>query len=152
MHFHGYEWAGDGRLLAREAERRPVEGGGFRLSELPPMMTGWWLLRPALQIRGTWTEPEQATAWLAARYESHTPGGDPWCPTERRRRYAEERLGRGDDLVWSRWVSDSRWSGHYVVACPSRAWPGLRCPVGEVSRPSPVSERQNGREHGPRPR
>ncbi|MBD0674055.1 hypothetical protein [Streptomyces sp. CBMA156] len=130
MHFHGYEWAGDGRLLAKESERRPVDGSGFRLSELPPMMTGWWLLRPATRIRGTWTTPADAAEWLAERYGEHAPDGDPWLPLAVRRRHATAQLAAGADVVWSRWVSDSRWSGHYVIVCPSPAWPLLPCPVG----------------------
>ncbi|MEU3567753.1 hypothetical protein AB0E96_04860 [Kitasatospora sp. NPDC036755] len=129
MHFHGYEWAGDGRLLARESERRPVDGSGFRLSELPPMMTGWWLLRPAAQVRGTWTTPADAVTWLVNRYEEHTPGGEPWLPVTARRQSALDQLAQESDVVWSRWVSDSRWSGHYVIVCPNRAWPGLPCPA-----------------------
>ncbi|MFE5580553.1 hypothetical protein [Kitasatospora sp. NPDC056531] len=129
MHFHGYEWAGDGRLLAKESERRPAEGGGFGLSELPPLMTGWWLLRPDTQIRGTWETATEAVEWLAGRYEEHTPGGDPWLPTEARRQRAIGQLGRASDVVWSRWVSDSRWSGHYVIACSNKAWPRFTCPA-----------------------
>ncbi|MBO1413908.1 hypothetical protein [Streptomyces sp. FH025] len=129
MHFHGYEWAGDGRLLVRESERRPIEGSGFRLSELPPMMTGWWLLRPPAQVRGTWAAPTDAAEWLAERYEEHTPGGDSWLPTETRRQYAIAQLAGASDVVWSRWVSDSRWAGQYVVVCPNKAWPQVTCPV-----------------------
>ncbi|MFE4977594.1 hypothetical protein ACFRAR_36490 [Kitasatospora sp. NPDC056651] len=129
MHFHGYEWAGDGRLLAKESERRPVDGSGFRLSELPPMMTGWWLLRPAAQIRGTWETATEATEWLANRYEEQTPNGDTWLPIPTRRRHTAAQLAQGLDAVWSRWTSDSRWSGHYVIVCPNRAWPGFPCPA-----------------------
>ncbi|MER8101796.1 hypothetical protein [Kitasatospora sp. NPDC094016] len=138
MHFHGYEWTGDGRLLAKESERRPVEGSGFRLSELPPMMTGWWLLRPAAQIRGTWETAADAADWLAARYEEHAPGGDPRLPTEARRLRAVEQLEGAADVVWSHWVSDSRWSGHYVIACPHKTRPDIPCPTRHTARP-PVS-------------
>ncbi|MFJ9454982.1 hypothetical protein ACIRST_07880 [Kitasatospora sp. NPDC101447] len=134
MHFHGYEWAGDGRLLARESERRPVEAARFGLSELPPMMTGWWLLRPPSQVRATWKHPEDAADWLAERYEQHTPGGDPWLPTAARRRFALDQLARASDVTWSRWVSDIRWSGHYVIVCPNRTWPGLPCPTGRLAQ------------------
>ncbi|MFG3223417.1 hypothetical protein ACGF07_01370 [Kitasatospora sp. NPDC048194] len=129
MHFHGYEWAGDGRLLAKEPERRPSDDAAFRLSDLPPLMTGWWLLRPASQIRGTWDTFAEAADWLAERYAEHTPGGDPWLPIATRRRRAADQLARASDVVWSRWLSDSHWSGHYVVACPNRAWPNIRCPA-----------------------
>ncbi|MFJ4594362.1 hypothetical protein [Kitasatospora sp. NPDC088861] len=136
MHFHGYEWAGDGRLLAKEPERRPIEAARFGLSELPPMMTGWWLLRPAAQVRGTWETAAGAANWLAERYEEHTPGGDPQLPFEARRLRAVEQLEGASDVVWSRWVSDSRWSGHYVIACPNRIWPDIPCPIRHVARPS----------------
>ncbi|MFC5888435.1 hypothetical protein RMN57_24420 [Kitasatospora sp. CM 4170] len=137
LHFHGYEWAGDGRLLAKESERRPVEGAGFRLSELPPLMTGWWLLRPAAQIRGTWETPTAAADWLAERYAEHTPAGDPWLPLEARRRRAVDQLANASDVVWARWVSDVRWSGHYVIACPNRTHPNIPCPApGRDGAPS----------------
>ncbi|MFE5587261.1 hypothetical protein [Kitasatospora sp. NPDC056531] len=136
MHFHGYEWAGDGRLLAKESERRPIESSGFRLSELPPMMTGWWLLRPATQIRGTWHTAADAADWLAKRYEEHTPGGDPWLPIDARRQRALAQLARASDVIWSRWVSDSRWSGHYLIACPNKTWPTIPCPTRRAARPS----------------
>ncbi|MFJ2777746.1 hypothetical protein [Kitasatospora sp. NPDC087315] len=139
MHFHGYEWAGDGRLLAKESERRPIESGGFRLSELPPMMTGWWLLRPTSQLRGTWETPTDAADWLAQRYGEHTPGGDPWLPIEARRLRAVEQLARAADVVWSRWISDSRWTGHYAIACPNRTWPNIPCPTKHATRP-PASD------------
>ncbi|RGD61300.1 hypothetical protein DR950_29215 [Kitasatospora xanthocidica] len=135
MHFHGYAWAGDGRLLAKESERRPVEGGGFRTSGLPPMMTGWWLLRPAAQIRGTWTTPTDAADWLAERYAEHTPDGDPWLPLPTRHRYAIAQLADASDVVWSRWLSGSRWSGHYAITCPNRTWPTIPCPAGLAAPP-----------------
>lgn len=128
MHYHGYEWAGDGRQMAREPERRPVDPQAFRLSELPPMMTGWWLLRPASQIRGTWHTAPAAADWLVERYEAHTPGGDPWLPTDTRRIRAVERLEGASDVVWARWLSDTRWTGHYVVTCPNTIHPALPCP------------------------
>ena len=129
MHFHGYEWAGDGRLRAKESERLPIEGGGFGLSGLPPLMTGWWLLRPPAQVRGTWEAAADAVEWLAGRYGEHSPGGDPWMPIEARRRCAVAQLTEASDVVWSCWVSGSRWSGHYVIVCPNKTWPQLTCPV-----------------------
>ncbi|MFF0415866.1 hypothetical protein ACFYUY_36230 [Kitasatospora sp. NPDC004745] len=137
MHFHGYEWAGDGRLLTREAERRPVDIIRFGASDLPPMMTGWWLRRPASQVRGTWNTPEAAVLWLTTRYTDHTPGGDPWLPLDARRRYALAQLAGACDVLWSRWISDTRWSGHYVIVCPHRLWTDLPCPAG---RPAPATK------------
>lgn len=128
MHYHGYEWAGDGRLLAKESLRRPVEGAGYHHSDLPPMMTGWWLLRPAAQVRGTWTTPTEAAAWLAQRYAEHAPGGDPWLPLRTRLPMAIQQLEQSSDVAWTRWVSGSRWSGHYVIVCPNRIWPRIPCP------------------------
>ncbi|MEV7183879.1 hypothetical protein [Kitasatospora sp. NPDC093102] len=129
MHFHGYEWAGDGRLLAKESERRPIDRAQFSHSGLPPLMTGWWLLRPAAQVRSTWSTPADAADWLVQRYAEHTPGGDPWLPLSTRRQHALDQLADHSDVVWSRWVSDSRWSGHYMIVCPNRFWTDVPCPA-----------------------
>ncbi|GAA1400667.1 hypothetical protein GCM10009639_42030 [Kitasatospora putterlickiae] len=86
-------------------------------------------------MRGTWAAVGDAVTWLAGRYREHLPEGDGWVPLAERGRIAGEQLAGGVDVVWSCWVSDTWWSGQYVIVCPNRFWPGLPCPAERAGRP-----------------
>ncbi len=92
------------------------------------MMTGCWLLRPASQVRDTWSRAEDTVVWMVDRCLEQGIGCE--VSEDKRRVHAVEQLMDGNDVVWGSWVSESRWAGNYLIVCPNRFWPGLFCPLG----------------------
>ncbi|MFF4925870.1 hypothetical protein ACFY4B_35295 [Kitasatospora sp. NPDC001261] len=132
MHWHTYLWSGDGQQLKNEALRRPEPDAGFRTSAMPPMMTGWWLLKPTSLLSSTLTTPEHTVAWLRSRYADHPP---PPAQAEQlaldlRAAHATEALTAGSDVVWSYWQHENgpRFLHLAAVCCPNRLWPSIPCP------------------------
>lgn len=93
MHHHAYLWTGPKERFDDEALRRPPHpdpppAGGrpelveryrqvaaeFRTSDLPPLETAYWLVKPRSLVRGTWDEAKEAAAWLGERLAEYTPG------------------------------------------------------------------------------
>ncbi|MFJ4621339.1 hypothetical protein [Streptomyces sp. NPDC088812] len=86
MHHHGYLWTGPKERFDQEALRRPPypappPAGSrpeliqryrevateFPTSDLPPLETAYWLIKPPSLVCGTWDEAKEAASWLGER-------------------------------------------------------------------------------------
>ncbi|MGI5283553.1 hypothetical protein ACQEVF_09500 [Nonomuraea polychroma] len=137
MHWHAYQWTGNGADRTNEAERRPTSPD-FPTSPLPPMRTGDWLAKPASRIAATFEDVSEAAGWLAAEYGK--VGGalllPERIPLESRLEYALDALPRGVDVQWGEWLQGARFATIGMICCPNRhlAHP---CPVRRsVAAPS----------------
>ncbi|MEV0144249.1 MULTISPECIES: hypothetical protein [unclassified Nonomuraea] len=121
VHWHAYAWVGDGEEREREEERRPGSPE-FGASDVPPMLTGDWLARPASRIAATFDEPGPALEWLAAQYRR---AGRSFPRPDRvglrvRLDGAADALPRGVDVVWGEWLTGGRFASIAMVCCPNR--------------------------------
>ncbi|MFE2039993.1 hypothetical protein ACFXAZ_03510 [Streptomyces sp. NPDC059477] len=153
MHHHGYAWLGEKRAFDKESVRRPPgqapTGSSdqevrdryreavslFRTSDLPPIQTAHWLLKPPSAIRGTWEEPKEAGEWLALRLAGLAPR---FASEENRAatrlallaKAAVERLTWGGDVSLGHYLTGTVFHSIALVTCsPNRADPGLPCPT-----------------------
>ncbi|MBT2674666.1 hypothetical protein J7E95_28430 [Streptomyces sp. ISL-14] len=159
MHHHGYLWTGSKERFDNEALRRPPhpepppppapnDPAGERLlqryrevaaefptSELPPLETAYWLIKPRSLVRGTWDEAKEAAAWIGERLSKHAY------------RFASEhdrgtghlgrlidsaaaRLATGADVSYGYHLDRPSYLHVAVVTCsPNRSKPELPCPV-----------------------
>ncbi|MFC9928704.1 hypothetical protein [Streptomyces sp. NPDC127190] len=161
MHHHGYLWTGPKERFDTEALRRPphpepppapVSGEDVRAeqllkryrevvaefppSDLPPIETAYWLIKPRSLIRGTWDEPKEAAAWIGERLAEYAPrfaserDQDP-TRLAQLANSAAERLHMGGDVSFGFYLERPSYLSLAVVTCsPNRSMPGLRCPVG----------------------
>ncbi|SEQ69614.1 hypothetical protein SAMN04487983_1007113 [Streptomyces sp. yr375] len=108
----------------------------FPTSDLPPLETAYWLVKPLSQVHGTWSNPWEAAAWLGdtlTRYAAR-------IAAEAQRdvghltglvQASAERLGSGDDVSLGFYLERPAFLSLAAVACsPNRAKPGLGCPLG----------------------
>ncbi|CAL9465354.1 hypothetical protein [Streptomyces sp. enrichment culture] len=154
MHHHGYLWTGPKERFDQEALRRPPHpeppppgskpelaqryrevAAEFPVSDLPPIETAYWLVKPRSLIRGTWDEAKEAAAWLGE------------CLAEYAHRFTSERdrdvvriaslvdsaaarLGSGGDVSLGLYLERPSYLSLAVVTCsPNRSNPELPCPV-----------------------
>ncbi|MHC5905673.1 hypothetical protein ACVNF4_17485 [Streptomyces sp. S6] len=160
MHHHGYLWTGPKERFDNEALRRPPHPdpppaplsdqdvqaerllkryrevtAEFPTSDLPPLETAYWLVKPRSLVRGTWGEAQEAAAWLGERLTDHAPR----FSSEAQRdtihlallvNSAAERLGSGADLSYGFYLERPSYLSLAVVTCsPNRSLPELACPV-----------------------
>jgi hypothetical protein len=126
-HWHGFVWTGNGAEL-KDSQRRPQPDVGYLSSDVPPLVTGHWLLKPPRQIRGTWADPTDAVSWLREEYGAQPPPGGPDLLGMVAN--AEDTLSRGNDVTWAYWQAGTRFVHLTVVSCPNRFHPAIRCPNG----------------------
>jgi hypothetical protein len=153
VHLHGYSWTGEKALFDRESLRRPVGPPPpcgvarevtdryrsamteFPVSEVPPIETALWLMKPAALIRGTWQEARDAGTWLEARLAEAAPryASGPERDAARRLglvRAAVERLSQGGDVSFGHYLNGTAFHSLAVVTCsPNRSAPALHCPA-----------------------
>ncbi|RKN09664.1 hypothetical protein [Streptomyces radicis] len=153
MHIHGYEWLGEKATFDREGTRRPVEreptpqspqdvieryrraAAEFPTSEVPPLETALWLMKPTAVIRGTWTEPKEAGEWLDLRLAELAPryasaGDRDATRLTARVKAAVERLARGGDVSLGHYVKGTVFHSVALVTCsPNHTRPTLPCPA-----------------------
>lgn len=108
----------------------------FRTSDLPPLETAYWLVKPRSLVRGTWDEAKEAADWLGERLAEYAPR----FTTERDRDpvrlarlvdAAAERLQAGGDVSYGHYLERPSYLALAVVTCsPNRAAPDLPCPCG----------------------
>ncbi|MFF4408668.1 hypothetical protein ACFY2W_24100 [Streptomyces sp. NPDC001262] len=154
MHFHGYLWVGDKAVFDKESVRRPpspVEPTPtspqevveryreavteWRVTEVPPLETAYWLVKPATLIRGTWRRPKEAADWLsgqlaayAVRFMSHADQNK--TRLAQTVSYAAETMGWGGDVALGYYLGRPLFLSLAAVACsPNRAIPGQPCPA-----------------------
>ncbi|MFD6325347.1 hypothetical protein ACFWOL_21320 [Streptomyces sp. NPDC058442] len=153
MHHHAYLWTGPKARYDDEALRRPphpepppagsrpelVEryrqaAAEFRTSDLPPLETAYWLVKPRSLVRGTWDEAKEAATWLSERLSEYTPRftSEADRDTARLARLvdaAAERLHAGADVSYGHYLERPSYLSLAVVTCsPNRTVPGLACP------------------------
>lgn len=153
MHHHAYLWTGPKARFDDEALRRPPHpdpppagsrpelieryrqvAAEFRTSDLPPLETAYWLVKPRSLVRGTWEEAKEAAAWLGERLAEYAPrfAAEHDRDTARLARLvdaAAERLHAGGDVSYGRYLERPSYLALAVVTCsPNRAAPALTCP------------------------
>lgn len=121
MHWHGYQWTGNGAERANEAERRPGSPD-FPTSALPPMRTGDWLAKPAARIAATFHDLGEAADWLEAEYGKARSALllPERILLEDRLAYARDALPRGVDVQWGEWLQGGRFASIGMICCPNR--------------------------------
>ncbi|MGW0997667.1 hypothetical protein [Streptomyces sp. NPDC002520] len=155
MHHHGYLWVGPKESFDDEALRRPPHpepppAGGrpeliqryrevataFPTADLPPLETAYWLAKPRSLVRGTWSEPKEAAAWIGERVTEYVPRfvseRDRECvDLPRLVNSAVERLLSGADISLGFYLERPSYLSLALVTCsPNRSKPELACPMG----------------------
>jgi hypothetical protein len=160
VHHHGYLWTGPKERFDQEALRRPPHPepppapvsdadvkaeqllkryrevvAEFPASDLPPIETAYWLVKPRSLVRGTWGEAKEAASWLGERLAEYAPRfaseGDR-DPTRLARlvNAAGEQLHSGADVSYGFYLERPSYLSLAVVTCsPNGANTGLSCPV-----------------------
>jgi hypothetical protein len=154
VHHHGYLWTGPKDRFDQEALRRPPHpepppagsrpeliqryravAAEFPTSDLPPLETAFWLLKPRSVVRGTWDEPKEAAAWLGDRLAEYAPRFAAEADRDTTRlallvNSAAERLGRGGDMSLGCYLERPTYLSLALVTCsPNHSSPELPCPV-----------------------
>lgn len=107
----------------------------FQTSNLPPLMTGHWLLKATQSAADrTWTNVDVALAWLTKRYREAPPfergdGEAASCTLDNKLEYAADVLPRGVDVSWVHYVASQNIVSLSVVCCPSHFHPEISCPL-----------------------
>ncbi|GGS51150.1 hypothetical protein [Streptomyces cinerochromogenes] len=155
MHHHAYLWAGPKDRFDQEALRRPPHpdpppaeskpevilryrevAAGFPTSDLPPIETAYWLVKPGSLVRGTWPDPDAAAAWLSDRLAEYAPrfASEPERSGTRLKALvasAAERLGSGGDVSLGFYLERPSYLSLALVTCsPNHQVPALPCPLG----------------------
>ncbi|MCX4881552.1 hypothetical protein [Streptomyces sp. NBC_00847] len=158
MHHHGYLWTGPKARFDQEALRRPPHpepppagskpelvqryrevAAEFPASDLPPLETAYWLVKPRSLVRGTWTAPVEAAVWLSDRLTEYAPRFASEVQRDVRRlravvASAAERLGSGSDVSLGFYLERPSYLSLAVVTCsPNRATRELPCPVDDTA-------------------
>jgi hypothetical protein len=143
VHHHGYVWSGPKERFDQEALRRPPHpepppagsrpeliqryrevAAEFPTSDLPPLQTAYWLIKPRSLVRGTWEE----AAEYAPRFASNSdraPARLAWLVNA-----AAEQLHSGTDVSYGFYLERPSYLSLAVVTCsPNRANAELACPV-----------------------
>ncbi|WP_405890421.1 hypothetical protein OG427_21550 [Streptomyces sp. NBC_00133] len=153
MHHHGYLWTGPKERFDQEGLRRPPHPepppadsrpeliqryrevvAEFPVSDLPPIETAHWLMKPPALIRGTWEEPKEAAAWLGERLAEYAPRFIADSDRDRNRLAAllnstAERLGWGGDVSLGCYLERPAFLSLALVTCsPNRVTPDHPCP------------------------
>ncbi|MFD8520034.1 hypothetical protein ACFV2D_08440 [Streptomyces capillispiralis] len=153
MHHHAYLWTGPKARFDDEALRRPPHpdpppAGGrpelidryrlvaaeFATSDLPPLETAYWLVKPRSLVRGTWDEAKEAAAWFGERLAEYAPrfvseGDRDIARLARLVDAAAGRLRSGADVSYGCYLERPSYLSVAVVTCsPNRAAPELACP------------------------
>ncbi|MFI1252970.1 hypothetical protein ACH4U6_04055 [Streptomyces netropsis] len=156
MHHHGYAWLGEKKTFDKESVRRPPGQVptttsekevhdryreavvAFPSSDVPPIQTAHWLVKPPTVIRGTWEEPKEAGEWLGLQLAEFAPR---FASEEDQAvtrlvllvKSAVERLAWGGDVSLGHYLRGAVFHSVAVVTCsPNRAAPELPCPAGQA--------------------
>ncbi|MFD7547600.1 hypothetical protein ACFV0R_24020 [Streptomyces sp. NPDC059578] len=153
MHHHGYAWLGEKKAFDKESIRRPPGRAPtatcekevvdryreavvvFPTSDVPPIQTAHWLMKPPSVIRGTWQEAQGAGTWLGRQLAEFAPR---FASEEERSEIrlallvevAVERLTWGGDVSLGHYLKGTVFHSVALVTCsPNRAAPDLPCPA-----------------------
>ncbi|MET8559503.1 hypothetical protein ABZV75_02485 [Streptomyces flaveolus] len=107
----------------------------FPTSDLPPIETAYWLIKPRSLVRGTWNEPKAAAEWIGRALADYAPR----FLSERDRDITHldrlvngtaERLYSGADVSYGFYLErPSYLSLTLVTRSPNRSRPELACPM-----------------------
>ncbi|MFF5471911.1 hypothetical protein [Streptomyces achromogenes] len=159
MHHHGYLWVGPKERFDNEALRRPPHPepppppvshedvkaeqlvkryrevvAEFPVSDLPPIETAYWLIKPRSLVRGTWGEAKEAAAWIGERLAEYAPRFASECDRDTTSltqmvNATAERLESGTDVSLGFYLERPTYLSLAVVTCsPNRSKPDLACP------------------------
>ncbi|MET9105458.1 hypothetical protein [Streptomyces zhihengii] len=165
MHHHGYLWTGPKERFDQEALRRPPHpepppapvseedvkaaqllgryreaAAEFPTSDLPPIETAYWLVKPRSFIRVTCDEAKEAASWLGERLTEYAPRFTPERDGDTARlarlvNAAAEQLRSGADVSYGFYLERPSYLSLAVVTCsPHRSRPDLGCPMAEGGR------------------
>ncbi|GAA3272950.1 hypothetical protein [Streptomyces lavendulae] len=156
MHHHGYAWLGEKKSFDKESIRRPAGRAPtvssekdvldryreavavFPTSDVPPIQTAHWLMKPPSAVRGTWEEPKEAGEWLGLRLAEFAPRFASEGDRDAARlvlllKGAVERLTWGGDVSLGHYLSGTVFHSVALVTCsPNRTAPDLTCPLGRA--------------------
>ncbi|MFE4872102.1 hypothetical protein [Streptomyces sp. NPDC056682] len=153
MHHHGYAWVGEKKTFDKESVRRPAgraptassemevhdryreAAAVFPTTDVPPIQTAHWLMKPPSMVRGTWEEPKEAGAWLGLQLSEFAPRFASAQDREVTRlvllvQGAVERLTWGGDVSLGHYLKGTVFHSVALVTCsPNRAARDLPCPA-----------------------
>jgi hypothetical protein len=115
-HWHAYAYTGPARPEDRDA-RDP-------LSATPPLMVAEWFRKPRVMLAGTFTDADEALAWLAAQLAG-TPPLPTAVPPDVMLAYARERITRHPHDQVTRYYTATGYVCRDLVWCTGAAG---RCP------------------------
>ncbi|REK89890.1 hypothetical protein DY245_13230 [Streptomyces inhibens] len=152
-HWHGFgPWIGAPARYAQEGGRRPPHSilpapgareeeryrevaAEFPTSDLPPLMTGHWLIKRNQAVPDrTWTVVAETLNWLTKHYEENPPftredGKQAYCTLAEKQAYAVDVLPRGVDVSWVHYTQSRNLFSAAVVCCPNHFHPDVPCPL-----------------------
>ncbi len=162
MHHHGYLWTGPKARFDQEALRRPPHPeppppgsrpeliaryrevtAEFPVSDLPPLETAYWLLKPGSLVRGTWHSAQESAAWVRRQLDAFARRFAGEAQSGQRARDAlvasvVERLAAGGDVSLGFYLERPAYLSLSLVTCsPNRARPELPCPLPESTIAAP---------------
>ncbi|MFG2179532.1 hypothetical protein ACGFLS_12555 [Streptomyces abikoensis] len=155
MHVHGYLWTGEKAVFDKESVRRPPPSiapaptspdevrqryreavTAWRTTDVPPIETALWLLKPAKLVQGTWDEPKEAAEWLGKRLAEYAPRFASRHDQDATRLTAlvlstADRLAQGGDVSLGFYLRGALFLSTALVTCSrNRARPEPSCPLG----------------------
>ncbi|MFC5724015.1 hypothetical protein ACFP1Z_27995 [Streptomyces gamaensis] len=154
MHVHGYLWTGEKAAFDKESIRRPPPSlaptvtspdevqqryreavADWRTTDVPPIETALWLLKPPKMVQGTWGEPKEAAQWLGDRLTEYAPRFASGHDQDTTRlavltASAAERLAQGGDVSLGFYLRGTLFLSVALVTCsPNCPDPELSCPL-----------------------
>ncbi|MFC9298654.1 hypothetical protein ACFTWH_11770 [Streptomyces sp. NPDC057011] len=154
MHIHGYAWLGEKQAFDKESLRRPPPSQAptphspaevidrhrqavaeFPTTDMPPLQTAHWLIKPASTVRGTWEEPKEAGEWLGLQLTEFAPRFASEAEREATRlallvKSAVDRTACGGDVSLGHYLKGTVFHSVALVSCsPNRSSPELLCPL-----------------------
>ncbi|MFC5719069.1 hypothetical protein ACFP1Z_02580 [Streptomyces gamaensis] len=160
MHVHGYLWTGEKSAFDKESIRRPPPTltpsatspdevrqryreavAEWKTTDVPPIETALWLLKPPKLIRGTWNEPKDAVQWLEEQLAGHTlrfasEHSEDTNPLSVLVTSAAKRLEQQGDVSLGFYLRGTLFLSVALVICsPNRTEPELSCPLGSAGAP-----------------
>ncbi|WP_234438628.1 hypothetical protein [Streptomyces sp. NRRL S-340] len=107
----------------------------FPTSNLPPMMSGHWLMkRNQAAHERTWTDATAALDWMVKHFLDNPPmqredGRQAYASLDTRREYVLDVLPVGVDVSWVYYNRPGNIVSLNLVCCPNRHHPDLTCPL-----------------------
>ncbi|MEV0962158.1 MULTISPECIES: hypothetical protein [unclassified Streptomyces] len=120
----------------------------FPTSNLPPVMTGHWLMKHGrAAAERVWTDPVTAVDWLTKLFLDTPPferedGRRAYAGLDVKREYALDALPVGVDVSWVHYNRSGSIVSMSLVCCPNRHHPGLTCPQPLPSPQMTAHDRQ----------